>query len=167
MSDGARTRREVATLPGSVAALVDELAEVLAAGARFEAREALAEAREIVAALYDVPRFWPAANAHVPVEAEMWPRARAAAVKRARGAPLAYAVGRVSFRHLTLDIDEPAICPSPCRPTHLASEAVVLRLDEFLRCSSSASLAPRFAYRPLCRTSRCSPSCRFISDGVW
>jgi release factor glutamine methyltransferase len=101
------------TLAGSVAALVDELAEVLVGGARFDARQALAESREIVAALYDVPRFWAAANAHVPVEAEMWPRARAAAVKRARGAPLAYAVGRASFRHLTLDVDERVLIPRP------------------------------------------------------
>ena len=106
-------RRQTIAQAGSVAALVDELAELLGAGMRFDAREALAEAREIVAALYDVPRFWPAANAHVPVEREMWPRARAAAAKRARGCPLAYAVGRASFRHLTLDVDERVLIPRP------------------------------------------------------
>src|SRR5437870_9088540 len=89
------------------------LATVLVAGARFDEREALVEGREIVAALYDVPRFWPLANAHVRVEAEMWPRARSAAAKRARGAPLAYAVGRASFRHLTLDVDERVLIPRP------------------------------------------------------
>ena len=112
--------------PGSIAALVDELAALLAAGARFDAREALAEAREIVAALYDVPRFWPVANAHVPVEREMWPRARAAAAKRARGCPLAYAVGRASFRHLTLDVDERVLIPRP--ETELLVDLVLERV---------------------------------------
>lgn len=113
MNDEAQARRNSTAIRGSIAALVDELAELLVHGARFTEREALAEGREIVAALYDVPRFWPAANAQVPVEAEMWPRARDAAAKRARGAPLAYAVGRASFRHLTLDVDERVLIPRP------------------------------------------------------
>lgn len=113
MSDGARAARSSTAIPGSVAALVDELAEILLQSARFTDREAWVEGRELVAALYDVPRFWPAANADVRVEAEMWPRARAAAVKRARGAPLAYAVGRAAFRHLTLDVDERVLIPRP------------------------------------------------------
>ncbi|MBW8838316.1 MAG: peptide chain release factor N(5)-glutamine methyltransferase [Gemmatimonadetes bacterium] len=119
-------RRQTIATPGSVAALVDELAVLLAAGARFGAREAQTEAREIVAALYDVPRFWAAANAHVPVESEMWPRARAAAAKRARGAPLAYAVGRASFRNLTLDVDERVLIPRP--ETELLVDLVIERV---------------------------------------
>ena len=113
MSDGVRGKGDAVAAPGSIAALVDELAELLAVSDRFVARDTIAEAREIVAAFYDVPRFWPAANAHVRVESEMWPRARAAAQKRARGAPLAYAVGRANFRHLTLDIDERVLIPRP------------------------------------------------------
>ena len=118
--------RQTIAQSGSVASLVDELADILGAGARFDPRETLAEAREIVAALYDVPRFWPAANAHVPVESEMWPRARAAAAKRARGAPLAYAVGRASFRHLTLDVDERVLIPRP--ETELLVDLVMERV---------------------------------------
>src|SRR5690242_16601688 len=118
-------RRQTIVQPGSVAALVEELAELLGAGMRFDAREALSEAREIVAALYDVPRFWPVTNAHVPVEREMWPRARAAAAKRARGAPLAYAVGRACFRHLTLDVDERVLIPRP--ETEMLVELVLER----------------------------------------
>ena len=113
MNERMHAPRSSTTIPGSVAALVDDLAELLLVGARFDARQSLQEAREIVAALYDVPRFWAAANAHVTVEAEMWPRARAAAAKRARGAPLAYAVGRASFRHLTLDVDERVLIHRP------------------------------------------------------
>jgi release factor glutamine methyltransferase len=126
VNERAHARRNAPALPGSVGALVDELAALLAAGARFSERESLAEGREIVAALYDVPRFWAAANAHVPVEAEMWPRARAAAVKRARGAPLAYAVGRASFRHLTLDVDERVLIPRP--ETELLVDLVLERV---------------------------------------
>lgn len=112
MSERAQLSRQAATRPDSVGALVEELAALLTHGS-FALREAQLEAREIVAALYDVPRFWPAANGHVNVEREMWPRARAAALKRARGAPLAYAVGRATFRHLTLDVDERVLIPRP------------------------------------------------------
>ena len=106
---GSRDAAETET----VSALVDELAGVLTARGAFAERDAVGEAREIVAALYEVPRFWPVANGHVPVEREMWPRARHAAEKRARGAPLAYAVGRAAFRHLTLDVDERVLIPRP------------------------------------------------------
>jgi len=108
----AKLRTGMTPITGSVGALVDDLSRMLGEGS-FASREAQHEAREIVAALYDVPRFWPDANAHVQVEAEMWPRARQAAAKRARGAPLAYAVGRASFRHLTLDVDERVLIPRP------------------------------------------------------
>lgn len=113
MSEGTHAPRRPAVIPGSVGALAEDLAELLGANARFPTREALTEAREIIAALYDVPRFWAAANAHVRVEEEMWPRARAAAARRVRGAPLAYAVGRAAFRHLTLDVDERVLIPRP------------------------------------------------------
>lgn len=112
MSGRVRPSSEAAARPDSVGALVDELSVLLNAGT-LSLREAQLEACEIVAALYDVPRFWPAANAHVNVEREMWPRARRAALKRAQGAPLAYAVGRASFRHLTLDVDERVLIPRP------------------------------------------------------
>ncbi len=38
-------------------------------------------------------------------------RARIAVERRAQGAPFAYAVGRASFRHLTLDVDERVLIP--------------------------------------------------------
>jgi len=107
------SKRDPVAIPGTVGALVDELAAILEDFGDFSARDATLEARELVASLYDVPRFWAEANAHVRVEAEMWPRARAAATQRARGAPLAYAVGRASFRHLTLDVDPRVLIPRP------------------------------------------------------
>ena len=112
MSEGSRAPLSSAALPGSVGALVDELAAFLSS-ARFTQREALTEAREIVAALYDVPRFWPTANARDRVDPEIAMRAVAASQRRAAGAPLAYAVGRAAFRHLTLDVDERVLIPRP------------------------------------------------------
>ncbi|MEP6494180.1 MAG: peptide chain release factor N(5)-glutamine methyltransferase [bacterium] len=94
----------------TVSALVDELARRLAAG---EIPEPVSDAREIIAALYDVPRFWPSMNGDVGVDVATLARARLAADTRIQGAPLAYAVGRASFRHLTLDVDERVLIPRP------------------------------------------------------
>jgi release factor glutamine methyltransferase len=73
--------------------------------------EALDEARDIVAALLDVPRFWPAANMENKAPPVLIELAIRAATKRRAGAPLAYAVGRASFRHLTLEVDENVLIP--------------------------------------------------------
>ena len=94
----------------TVGRLVDDLARTLAARG---IAEPISEAREIVAAIYDVPRFWPLVNGEVGVDASTSQRAARAAAKRAQGAPLAYAVGRASFRHLTLDVDERVLIPRP------------------------------------------------------
>ena len=73
--------------------------------------EAHGEAKDIVAALLDVPRFWPAANMENEAPAALIESAIRAAGKRGTGAPLAYAVGRASFRHLTLEVDENVLIP--------------------------------------------------------
>jgi release factor glutamine methyltransferase len=94
----------------SVSRLVDLLA------ARFQAEgvaEPTSEAREIVAALYDAPRFWPVANGEQLVDRDTFERAKLAMVRRIKGAPLAYAVGRAAFRNLTLDVDERVLIPRP------------------------------------------------------
>jgi len=69
------------------------------------------EARDIVAAVLDVPRFWPSANKGALVDATAVEEARQAAAARARGAPFAYAVGRAAFRHLTLAVDDRVLIP--------------------------------------------------------
>lgn len=94
----------------TVARLLDELAHALES--RGVSRP-IAEAREIIAALYDVPRFWPTTNGGVVVDDETLARARRAAEMRLAGAPLAYAVGRAAFRNLTLDVDERVLIPRP------------------------------------------------------
>ena len=105
MVDNAADRvRGVAT----VGAVVAELERVLARGGIAEAGR---EARDIVAAVLDVPRFWPSMHPDVRMDGTAMREARSAAVRRARGAPFAYAVGRTAFRHLTLQVDERVLIP--------------------------------------------------------
>ncbi len=94
----------------------DAVAESLGIGALVDALArdvGKAEARDIVAALVDQPRHWPVTHAADPAPAELVARARAAGRKRRAGAPLAYAVGRAAFRHLTLAVDERVLIPRP------------------------------------------------------
>jgi len=91
-----------------VDALVRELAAVLAAA---NVPEAAREGADIVAALQDAPRFWAAAHTDQVLGGSLARDARAAARKRASGAPFAYAVGRAAFRHLTLAVDERVLIP--------------------------------------------------------
>ena len=69
------------------------------------------EARDIVAAVLDVPRFWAAANSVADASPDVARSVIRAAMARAGGAPLAYAVGRASFRHLSLAVDERVLIP--------------------------------------------------------
>jgi release factor glutamine methyltransferase len=93
---------------GSVAALVRELTSVLEAGGIEDARR---EARDILAAVHDAPRFWAALHEHEAVGAERANACRRAAQRRSTGAPFAYAVGRSAFRNLTLQVDERVLIP--------------------------------------------------------
>jgi release factor glutamine methyltransferase len=93
---------------GSVAALVRELTSVLEAGGIEDARR---EARDILAAVHDAPRFWAALHEHEAVGAERVNACRRAAQRRSTGAPFAYAVGRSAFRNLTLQVDERVLIP--------------------------------------------------------
>lgn len=85
------------------------------------------EAREIVAAILDVPKFWAAANTVADASPDVARAVIRAAMKRALGAPLAYAVGRASFRHLTLEVDDRVLIP------RVETEVLVDRLLE--RCT--------------------------------
>ena len=85
------------------------------------------EAREIVAAVLDVPKFWAAANAVADASPQVARSVIRAAMKRASGMPLAYAVGRAAFRHLSLEVDERVLIP------RVETEVLVERVLE--RCS--------------------------------
>jgi release factor glutamine methyltransferase len=69
------------------------------------------EAGDIIAEIVDAPRFWVAQHRDDLVAPVVIELARAAALKRARGAPFAYAVGRAAFRHLRLVVDERVLIP--------------------------------------------------------
>lgn len=109
----------------TVAALTTELQAALGdATAR--------QAHDIIAALLDVPRFWPSSNTAEVMDTGVCTAARRAVAKLRRGAPFAYAVGRGTFRHLTLDVDERVLIPRP--------ETEVL-VDEVLRLTQSGGPA--------------------------
>ena len=95
----------------TVRALLDELTARLGGVAALD--DPANEARELVAALLDVPLFWPSLNGGAPVGGALRERALRAAALRRRGAPLAYCVGRAPFRHLTLEVDERVLIPRP------------------------------------------------------
>ena len=116
------SRTGVAT---TVRGLVAEVAAMLTRTPGELAIEPRAEARDIVAALLDVPRFWPAAHPDEIADADLRDAALVAAARRLRGAPFAYAVGRAAFRHLTLDVDERVLIPRP---------ETELLVDEVLGC---------------------------------
>ena len=100
----------VAPSARSVGALVREMSAVLEPAF---GDEAVREARELLAALHDMPRHWPAVEHAQRVDEGEWSRALIAAARRAKGAPLQYAAGRAAFRHLTLDVDERVLIPRP------------------------------------------------------
>ena len=85
------------------------------------------EARDILAAVLDVPRFWAAANSVADASPAVARSVIRAAMNRAAGSPLAYAVGRASFRHLTLAVDERVLIP------RVETEVLVERVLE--RCT--------------------------------
>jgi len=96
--------------PTTVGALIGELAAILTAG---NVAHPGREARDIIAAIRDVPRFWPTVNKHVVFDGAERQFARAAAAKRVAGAPFQYAVGTAVFRRLTLAVDERVLIPRP------------------------------------------------------
>ena len=93
---------------GTIEGLVDDLARRLAS-----LDDPRHEAKEILAAVLDVPRHWPTLHAADTVPGGLVERAQLAAERRASGAPLAYAVGRANFRSLTLSVDERVLIPRP------------------------------------------------------
>lgn len=119
MGDGVTTARTAATTAekattattaATVGALLVEMAALLAPSLGADAPR---EARELLAALHDMPRHWPSASRGELVDSAAWARGVHAAVRRSRGAPLQYAAGLAAFRHLTLAVDERVLIPRP------------------------------------------------------
>ena len=99
-----------ATRARTVGALVSEMSALLE---RSLGAEAHREARELLAALHDMPRHWTSLEQAHELSAAEWTRALRAAERRAKGAPMQYAAGQAAFRHLTLDVDERVLIPRP------------------------------------------------------
>jgi len=97
-------------VPRTLGALTNEMSRVLSPEFGDDAES---EARELLAALHDMPRHWALLERSAVMSAGAWARALDAAGRRARGAPLQYAAGRAAFRHLTLDVDERVLIPRP------------------------------------------------------
>jgi release factor glutamine methyltransferase len=104
---------------------IGDLVEAVAARLSGHVVNPKAQSRELIAALFDEPKHWPLVKANKWVESTHWQLALAAADKRARGAPLAYAVGRANFRNLTLAVDERVLIPRP--ETELLVDLVLRR----------------------------------------
>ena len=111
----------------TVANVVDGLADILKAGGIADARSI---ARDIVTTLLDQRRSWLLTHANFPIDAQVVASARSAALRIVFGTPLAYAVGRATFRHLDLHVDPRVLIPRP--------ETEVL-VDEILFRSQAAS----------------------------
>jgi release factor glutamine methyltransferase len=95
-------------VPLTVGQIVDAIAARLAdAGIA----HASAEARDLVAAVFEANRFWPRVHAEAVVSREIANRAFDVAAQRMSGMPFAYAVGRAAFRHLTLQVSERVLIP--------------------------------------------------------
>ncbi|HLA89673.1 MAG TPA: peptide chain release factor N(5)-glutamine methyltransferase [Gemmatimonadaceae bacterium] len=88
--------------------LLDHLATELAGPGIPPAR---ADARDLIAAVLDQPKFWPSAHPSLELDAATTRAIREAAARLGRGMPFQYAVGKASFRHLTLCVDPNVLIP--------------------------------------------------------
>lgn len=94
----------------SIGAMLDALATRMAGPDAPPARQ---EARDLIAAVLDVPRFWPTAHRDRGLSSDEAARIEATAERLARGMPLAYAARRAQFRALSLYVDERVLIPRP------------------------------------------------------
>lgn len=109
----------------TVASLLAAVAERLAGSPHVG--DPRAEARELVAAVLEVPRSWPALHGDTVLEAAAGEAVLRAAARFAAGAPMQYAVGRAAFRNLTLDVDARVLIPRP--ETELLVDLVLAELS--------------------------------------
>jgi len=106
----------------TVRALVDELTSTLELAGIPNSRN---PARDIIAALVGVPRYWSVMNRDVVLEPQVRDAARVAAQRLVMGTPFAYAVRSVQFRKLNLQVDERVLIPRP--ETELLVEEILAR----------------------------------------
>lgn len=95
-------------MSGTIADLLDHLAVELAGVGVPPAR---ADARDVIAAVLDKPKFWPSANPSLELDDATTAAIRTAAARLRSGMPFQYAVGKATFRHLTLRVDRRVLIP--------------------------------------------------------
>ncbi len=105
-----RADHEVGRVGVTVGAATARIAAQLSATSGDAAR---AEARELVAAVFGEPRFWPSMAADRPLSHDEVQALEAAARRLIDGAPLAYAARSAAFRDFTLYVDERVLIPRP------------------------------------------------------
>jgi release factor glutamine methyltransferase len=93
-----------------IAELFDQLAQQLAGPGVPPAR---ADARDLIAAMLNRPKFWPTANQQLDLDEPTAKAIQAAGSNMSKGMPMQYAVGRAAFRHLDLKIDQRVLIPRP------------------------------------------------------
>ena len=104
----------------TVGEMLDALAGELGGTSGLPARQ---EARDLIAAVVNQPRFWPSAHRDDVLEAPALVALTEAAERLRRGMPFQYAVRRADFRSLTLYVDERVLIPRP--ETELLVELVL------------------------------------------
>ena len=105
----------------TIGELLDTLAVQLAGE---DVPPARADARDLIAAVLDQPRFWPSAHRDDAIDDVVQNRVEIAAHRWREGMPFQYAVGKASFRHLTLSVDPRVLIPRP--ETELLVDLVLL-----------------------------------------
>ena len=110
MSRAVQRAQPVYTADPPIVAVVEELTGTLRLAGIADPRRV---ATDIIAALLEVPRSWPVMNREVGLDPINVRAARDAAAKLCKGAPFAYAVGSMAFRHLNLVVDERVLIPRP------------------------------------------------------
>jgi release factor glutamine methyltransferase len=118
--DGTAATSAAAAAWSTVGEAHDALALALAGPLAPPAR---AEARDLIAAVLDVPRFWPSGNAGRPLSSDEATAIAQALARRLQGMPLAYAAQRAAFRTLSLHVDQRVLIPRP--ETELLVEIVL------------------------------------------
>jgi release factor glutamine methyltransferase len=93
-----------------IADLFAQLAQQLAGPGVPPAR---ADARDLIAAMLNRPKFWPTANQQLDLDEATTDAIQRAGANMAKGMPMQYAVGRAAFRHLDLRVDQRVLIPRP------------------------------------------------------
>ena len=94
----------------TVGEMLDALAIALGGATGLPARQ---EARDLIAAVVNQPRFWPTAHRDELLEAPALVALTEATERLRRGMPFQYAVRRADFRSLSLYVDERVLIPRP------------------------------------------------------